>query len=253
MTTTEPTTYSKALESAQAEHAEGSEEGTAETPAEAETPATPKAPQTIKVKVNGVEQEITLEEAAQGYQRQADYTRKTQDVAARQQELEQAAAIYEQLNENPAATLARLAELFEVDSLAPPEELDPLEREVQELKTFAEQQREAQFQTEVENEISRIQAEYKDPELVPTDLLQHAVDRGINNLDAAYRDMKFGSLQEIATKQREADEATALAAKQAAAVVEGGTNRAAGATSSPGGPPKSLREAWAAAEQDYMA
>ena len=36
---------------------------------------------TYAVKIGGEEQQVTLEELQNGYQRQADYTRKTQEIA----------------------------------------------------------------------------------------------------------------------------------------------------------------------------
>lgn len=45
-------------------------------------------PATLKVKVDGEEQEVTLDEARAGYQRQKDYTRKTMALAERQKELQ---------------------------------------------------------------------------------------------------------------------------------------------------------------------
>lgn len=53
-----------------------------------ETPSTP-APQKLKAKVNGQEVEITPEEAVAGYQRQQDYSRKTQELAELRKKFEQ--------------------------------------------------------------------------------------------------------------------------------------------------------------------
>lgn len=50
----------------------------------------------VKVKVNGVEQEVTLDELRNGYQRQADYTQKTQELATQKQELSQSQNEYNQ-------------------------------------------------------------------------------------------------------------------------------------------------------------
>jgi hypothetical protein len=68
-------------------------EQTDEPEPEAETPEEPEAPQydpnaRFKVKVDGEEVEVTLEELAKGYSRTADYTRKTQDVAQNRKVLE---------------------------------------------------------------------------------------------------------------------------------------------------------------------
>ena len=43
----------------------------------------------VKVKVNGAEQEVSLDELRNGYQRQADYTQKTQELASQKNELTQ--------------------------------------------------------------------------------------------------------------------------------------------------------------------
>ena len=45
------------------------------------------------VKVDGDEHQVSLEELQDGYQRQADYTRKTQELAAERQRLQQAETI----------------------------------------------------------------------------------------------------------------------------------------------------------------
>jgi len=50
----------------------------------------------IKVKVNGQEQEVTLDELKNGYQRQSDYTQKTQEVAQQKQALSQQENEYNQ-------------------------------------------------------------------------------------------------------------------------------------------------------------
>lgn len=42
----------------------------------------------VKVKADGQEGEVTLEEAIKGYQREADYTRKTEELAAKRREFE---------------------------------------------------------------------------------------------------------------------------------------------------------------------
>lgn len=48
----------------------------------------PRVPQTFKVKVAGQEYDITLDEALAGYQRQQDYTRKTQEIAQERRALD---------------------------------------------------------------------------------------------------------------------------------------------------------------------
>lgn len=63
---------------AEASEDEGEEQSDDE---EAEDADDEQPPATVKVKIDGEEQEVTLEEAIKGYQRSADYTRKTQELA----------------------------------------------------------------------------------------------------------------------------------------------------------------------------
>ena len=77
----------------------------------------PDAGEKYKVKVDGEVVEVTLKEALAGYQRQADYTRKAQALAAEKQELEQVVGefsetltVLDQLNstwdENPVQVIS---------------------------------------------------------------------------------------------------------------------------------------------------
>lgn len=71
----------------EAAEAEESEEEVEET--EEDEEADPSLEETYQVKVDGEVVEVSLKEALEGYQRQADYTRKAQALAAEKQELEQ--------------------------------------------------------------------------------------------------------------------------------------------------------------------
>ena len=72
------------------------------------------AGESYTVKVDGEESEVTLEELQDGYQRQADYTRKTQELADERKRLQQAEAIVSSLENNPEETLKALREAFGV-------------------------------------------------------------------------------------------------------------------------------------------
>jgi hypothetical protein len=80
----------------------------------------PPAPQTLTVKIDGKEKAVTLEEAAKGYQRQEDYTRKTQEVAEERRSL---AAERQQVADHAA----RFAEGLKVveQMLATPADAEP--------------------------------------------------------------------------------------------------------------------------------
>jgi uncharacterized phage infection (PIP) family protein YhgE len=112
-----------------------------------------------KVKVNGQENEVTLAEAFKGYQREADYTRKTQEVAeerrqleAEQQKLDEANQQWtQQMNEAiatvDAATSAVLADFQSVDwdrlKVEDPTQFVIREREYQQRHAQLQQQKQA--------------------------------------------------------------------------------------------------------------
>lgn len=71
----------------------GAEEPAPTTATAADQPETPpQVPETYTVRVDGEEVTVTLEEALQGYQRAADYTRKTQALADQRKLIEAEAA-----------------------------------------------------------------------------------------------------------------------------------------------------------------
>ncbi len=113
-------------------------------------------PQLYTIKVDGEETEVTLEELQNGYSRQRDYTRKTQELAqqrkaieATYQEVSQKDAIYSQLLPKMEATLKGELEnepdwnaLYEADPIAYVREKDIWNEKKQKLQAVqAESQR----------------------------------------------------------------------------------------------------------------
>ncbi len=113
-------------------------------------------PQLYTIKVDGEEQEVTLEELQNGYSRQRDYTRKTQELAqqrkaieAKYQEVSQKDAIYSQLLPRMESTLKGELEnepdwnaLYEADPIAYVREKDVWNEKKQKLQAVqAESQR----------------------------------------------------------------------------------------------------------------
>jgi hypothetical protein len=75
----------------------------------------------VRVKVDGVEQRVTLEEALKGYSRTADYTRKTQAHAEQVRTFEQEAS---KVREERQLYAARLSQLEQAITDATPQEPD---------------------------------------------------------------------------------------------------------------------------------
>ena len=99
-----PEEYEAEMESAYADNPDPSVDEVLQEPGEMYT-----------IKVDGVEEQVTLDELQNGYQRHSDYTRKTQEVAAERERLRQAEQIVSALENNPEETLRTLAQSFELD------------------------------------------------------------------------------------------------------------------------------------------
>jgi len=104
------------LEAADSESADESEE---QTEGEEEAEEAPQPAQTFRVKVDGEEVEVPLDELLKGYSRTADYTRKTQAIAEARKQAEAEAAAAREERQRYAQTLEMLD--AQMRSLQPPE------------------------------------------------------------------------------------------------------------------------------------
>jgi hypothetical protein len=197
---------------------------------------------------------ITLDEARNGYLRQSDYTKKTQELAEMRQRLADAEAITEALRSDPANTLRALSDAFGVgmdvqddDSFM---ELDPDEQRIAILEQKIAAQEQAATQAAIEAELNSMHSQYGDFD--DSALFAHAIKGGFPNLRAAYADMNFNDLQarlaEIETKK--AEEQKRIAAKrQAANTVHNGASRNGSVDPANTQGFGSLREAYLAAKK----
>ena len=203
------------------------------------------------VKIDGEEQQVSLEELQNGYQRQADYTRKTQEIAVERERLQQAEAIVSALENDPSGTLQTLARSFNVDTFDQPQtnedgyELDATEKKLVELESKLAKQEQAQRVQQVEREVDTLQEKYG--EFNRKELLNHALKHGIPNLEAAYTHMRFNEVKTTADKLTQEQEITNK--KREAAVVTPGGSTQSGTTPEPTPKVTSLREAFALAKQ----
>lgn len=224
-----------------------------DTPESSTEEAAEPADSTYTVKVDGSESEVTLSELQQGYQRQADYTRKTQELASERQRLEQAEAIVSALEADPQGALTALSTAFGIEdnrSSSPTDEWeedpDPQEQRIASLEATVAQQTRASRQTALEKEVNALHSKYGDFDADA--LYKHALTNRIPNLEAAYAHMNFGSLATYAGRLHEDRERTE---SKRGAKVESGTSRQAGVvTSTTAEKPMSIREAFAQAKKE---
>ena len=225
-----------------------------DTPESSSEVAAEPVDSTYTVKVDGAESEVTLSELQQGYQRQADYTRKTQELASERQRLQQAETIVSALEADPQGTLAALGNALGVaDSPVPQDDVsswedeDPTAQRVAHLEAQVARQAQTHRKQALDKEVSRLKGQYGNfDEQV---LFKHALDNKIANLEAAYTHMNFNGLAGYAGKLQRDQET--LEAKRGGAPVEGGKTVQQG-TVVDGSPKKvtSLREAFALAKQE---
>ena len=209
---------------------------------------------TYTIKVDGAESEVTLGELQQGYQRQADYTRKTQELASERQRLEQAEAIVSALEADPQGALSALSTAFGIEdtrSVSSTEEWtdepDPTEQRIASLEATVASQSQTARKQALEKEVSALHDKYG--QFDADALYRHALSNRIPNLEAAYAHMNFGSLATYAGKLHEDREITE---SKRGAKVESGTSRQAGVvTSTEPGKPMSIREAFAQAKKQH--
>jgi len=213
----------------------------------------------VKVKVDGQELDVPVKEALSGYQRQADYTRKTQELAAQRESLQYAATLAEALQADPQGTLDLLSRHFGAAPAAnqmPSEDfelMDPIERQVYELNQKVQTFEQAQAQQELEREINRLSSKYQD--FNASEVINHALRTGVTDLEAAYKQVAYdrlaqevaairGAQQVVASKEQEI-----IDAKRNAGFVSGGV--AANGATEPVGRITSVADAWLAAKRQH--
>jgi hypothetical protein len=173
------------------EDAPSEDEDDTDTPAEFDLAS--HKDELVTVKVNGEELSVPLGELAAGYMRQADYTRKTQQVAELKAAADWGKQMRDALLEDPQGVINGLAASFGLSGvttedaetypddpeLAPiVSELQSTKAELREVKQFMEQQRLAAVDQTVKAEVKAMAEKYDDWADVSKEVLQIVIDRG---------------------------------------------------------------------------
>lgn len=220
----------------------------------------------VPVKLDGEELQVPLSEAIAGYQRQADYTRKTQELSEQRQQMQFASAIQAALENDPATTIDLLASHYGISrsaaanmadsfDLGEEEFQDPSEKRLRELDQRIARFEELESQQQVEREISRLQSKYEDFDI--NEVVTTAIRMGTTDLEGTYKQMAFDKLMQqmetmkMAEQQKVAEQEKILQAKREASVVDGGTSATASTTSESFEPITSIHDAWLAAKRQF--
>lgn len=223
--------------------------------------AQPVVPSQFTVKVGGEEMQVSLEEALKGYQRQQDYTRKTQELAAEREQLTHAERLWNAIEQNPHYVIREMAQAYGMDFGQQPQaakgavdddpfgfddddtsskpEGDPRWQQVEQFMAQAQMER---AQAQIDRELAGLHQAYG-VNFDDTELLQFAVERQIADLDAAFKAFAFDRMTRVASDR------SIQARKQQAPPVAGGHGVAAGAVA-PGAAaaPMTIADAFRAAE-----
>jgi predicted metal-dependent hydrolase len=210
----------------------------------------------VKLSVSGDEVDVPLKEAISGYQRQADYTRKTQELADQRKELAFAQAIQEALDNNPSETIALLQQHYGVQEqdefFGDDEYLDPMEQQYKTLDNRIRAFEEAQALQELEQTVSSLQNRYGEI-FDAGEVVARALATGSTDLEAVFKQIAFDkvlsqqSAQSNYQAQKSAEEAAIIEQKRQASIVSSGAS-AANASSGPESI-NSLRDAFSEAKR----
>lgn len=167
---------------------------------------------------------ISLEEAAQGYMRQRDYTQKTQDLANQRRIAQRGADLLQALDTDPKATVELIAETYKVQvpqasapatatnewgetiesSTQDTAEVAALKSEVQQLRGTVGNVAQQQQRSVLMNEIAEVQGRYGDFD--QDVILRHMQANDIPTVEMAYRDLNWASAQEAVSTQRDLEQ-----------------------------------------------
>lgn len=214
------------------------------------------ADQHVQITVDGEEQLVPLAELRDGYQRQADYTRKTQTLAQEREDLRQAEALWRAIQEDPDNTLKVLTAAFQPDGETTPDPEDEFltdeQKQLRQLQlkveSWEQQQEYQQYAQQLDQELTTLTTRFGLDEATQRQLVDFAVENQYGNLTDAYARLALENAQ-VAEAARAKTEARREAAR-GTQVVSTGTNRSAEAVSSP--QPKvgqSMRDSWEMAKQ----
>ena len=204
----------------------------------------------VKLQVDGQEVLVPSKEAFAGYQRQADYTRKTQEVSEQRKRLEYASAIQEALEKDPAHTLQLLQQQFGTNVQSEDEDLwlDPQTKQFKELEQRVARFEQDKAMDELTRTIDSLQSKYGE-DFNADEVVAKALATGANDLEAIFKQITFDKVYSSRNESSKklADEQARLEAKRGAQVVSSAST--AKATTVKTAPPKTVFEAFETAKK----
>jgi len=210
----------------------------------------------VKIVVDGEEISVPLSEALNGYQRQADYTRKTQELSEQRRQVQFASALQEALQNDPSSTVELLSQHYGLKTQQPSEEeleyMDPAEKQYRQLETRIQAFEQDKAMRELENQIESLSRRYGET-FDANEVVAKALATGSTNLESTYKQIAFDRLfdksrsQEVAQKVKSDETKKIVEAKREAGVVSKGSSAKSADVSSK--PIRSVRDAYESAKR----
>ena len=197
----------------------------------------------VKLNVAGEEIDVPLKEALAGYQRQADYTRKTQELSEQRKQVQFGAALQEALQNDPKNTLELLKQHYGLDEqqLSDEDELyiDPAEKQYRQLESRIKAFEQEKALRDLEKTVESLSRKYGDA-FDADEVIAKALATGNSNLEAVYKQTAFDRIFEqsltanqVKTKKAEEEKAIVQAKREATVVSKGASAKSADVSSKP--------------------
>ena len=205
----------------------------------------------VKLNVAGEEVDVPLKEALAGYQRQADYTRKTQELSEQRKQVQFGTALQEALQNNPSDTLELLKQHYGLNEQQPSEDelyLDPVEKQYRQLEVRMKAFEQEKAMRDLEKTVESLSKKYGES-FNADEVVAKALATGNPNLEAVYKQTAFDQIfeQNQTNSKAKATELGIVQSKRAANIVSGGTSAKSADVSSK--PVNTLREAFELAKR----
>lgn len=210
----------------------------------------------VRLKIDGEDIEVPVAELRAGYSRQADYTRKTQELAEQRKQAEYALTLKAALEAQPEETIRLLARQHgltlaeqqqlrdQAAALQPDEDefSDPLERKVvgleRQLQIREQREQQEAADRQLRQAIGGLQNRYQADDATVRQVVQTALqmNTGPDSFDTIYKGIMFDRMQQ-ARQQAQQQRATEDQQRQAAAQQAGQVTGAGASANGAGAPP----------------
>ena len=210
----------------------------------------------VKLNIAGEEIDVPLKEALAGYQRQADYTRKTQELSEQRKQVQFGSALQEALQNDPKNTLELLKQHYGLDEQQSFDEdelyMDPTEKQYRQLESRIKAFEQEKAVRDLEHSVELLSKKYGDA-FDADEVIAKALATGNSNLEAVYKQTAFDRIfeQNVTANQVKAkkadDEKAIVQAKRDATVVSKGAS--AKSADVPSKPITTLRDAFEMAKR----